>query len=175
MGTTPRAGDFQMTDKPPVAIIMGSQSDWATMKHAADTLETLGVPHKALIVSAHRTPDRMVAFAKRARADGFKVIIAGAGGAAHLPGMVAALTPLPVLGVPVESHALKGQDSLLSIVQMPGGVPVGTLAIGKAGAINAALLAAAVLALSDSALAARLDDFRARQTAAVAEEPVNGL
>ena len=163
-----------MTDKPPVAIIMGSQSDWATMKHAADTLETLGVPHKAMIVSAHRTPDRMVAFAKGARDQGFKVIIAGAGGAAHLPGMVAALTPLPVLGVPVESHALKGQDSLLSIVQMPGGVPVGTLAIGKAGAINAALLAAAVLALSDAALAVRLDDFRAHQTAAVAEEPVNG-
>lgn len=163
-----------MTDKPPVAIIMGSQSDWATMKHAADTLDVLGVPHKAMIVSAHRTPDRMVAFAKAARADGFKVIIAGAGGAAHLPGMVAALTPLPVLGVPVESHALKGQDSLLSIVQMPGGVPVGTLAIGKAGAINAALLAAAVLALSDAALATRLDDFRARQTAAVAEEPTDG-
>lgn len=163
-----------MTDKPPVAIVMGSQSDWATMKHAADTLDVLGVPHKATIVSAHRTPDRMVAFAKGARADGFKVIIAGAGGAAHLPGMVAALTPLPVLGVPVESHALKGQDSLLSIVQMPGGVPVGTLAIGKAGAINAALLAAAVLALSDAALATRLDEFRARQTAAVAEEPTDG-
>jgi 5-(carboxyamino)imidazole ribonucleotide mutase len=163
-----------MTDKPPVAIIMGSQSDWSTMKYAADTLDTLGVPHRAMIVSAHRTPDRMVAFAKGARAEGFKVIIAGAGGAAHLPGMVAALTPLPVLGVPVESHALKGQDSLLSIVQMPGGVPVGTLAIGKAGAINAALLAAAVLALSDPALATRLDDFRARQTAAVAEEPVDG-
>lgn len=163
-----------MTDKPPVAIIMGSQSDWATMKHAADTLDTLGVPHKAMIVSAHRTPERMVAFAKGARADGLKVIIAGAGGAAHLPGMVAALTPLPVFGVPVESHALKGQDSLLSIVQMPGGVPVGTLAIGKAGAINAALLAAAVLALSDAALASRLDEFRARQTAAVAEEPVDG-
>lgn len=163
-----------MTDKPPVAIIMGSQSDWATMKHAADTLDALGVPHKAMIVSAHRTPDRMVAFAKSARAEGFKVIIAGAGGAAHLPGMVAALTPLPVLGVPVESHALKGQDSLLSIVQMPGGIPVGTLAIGKAGAINAALLAAAVLALSDGPLAERLDEFRARQTAAVAEEPVDG-
>ena len=162
-----------MTDKPPVAIIMGSQSDWATMKHAADTLDVLGVPHKAMIVSAHRTPDRMVAFAKGARADGFKVIIAGAGGAAHLPGMVAALTPLPVLGVPVESHALKGQDSLLSIVQMPGGVPVGTLAIGKAGAINAALLAASVLALADAALADRLDAFRARQTEAVAEEPVD--
>ncbi len=163
-----------MIDKPPVAIIMGSQSDWATMKHAADTLDALSVPHVAKIVSAHRTPDRMFAFAKGARDDGFKVIIAGAGGAAHLPGMVAALTPLPVLGVPVESHALKGQDSLLSIVQMPGGVPVGTLAIGKAGAINAALLAASILALSDAALAGRLDDFRARQTAAVAEEPVDG-
>ena len=163
-----------MTDKPPVAIIMGSQSDWSTMKHAADTLDALGVPHKAMIVSAHRTPDRMVSFAKGARDAGFKVIIAGAGGAAHLPGMVAALTPLPVFGVPVESHTLKGQDSLLSIVQMPGGIPVGTLAIGKAGAINAALLAGAVLALSDAALATRLDDFRARQTAAVAEEPVDG-
>jgi 5-(carboxyamino)imidazole ribonucleotide mutase len=163
-----------MTDKPPVAIIMGSQSDWATMRHAADTLEALAVPHKAMIVSAHRTPERMFAFAKGAKAEGFKVIIAGAGGAAHLPGMVAALTPLPVFGVPVESQALKGQDSLFSIVQMPGGVPVGTLAIGKAGAINAALIAAAVLALSDEALAARLDDFRARQTAAVAGEPVDG-
>lgn len=161
-------------ERPPVAIIMGSQSDWSTMKHAADTLDALGVSHKAMIVSAHRTPDRMVSFAKGAREAGFKVIIAGAGGAAHLPGMVAALTPLPVLGVPVESHALKGQDSLLSIVQMPGGIPVGTLAIGKAGAINAALLAGAVLALSDAALATRLDDFRARQTAAVAEEPVDG-
>lgn len=162
-----------MTDKPPVAIVMGSQSDWATMKHAADTLTALGVPHTARIVSAHRTPERMFAFAKGARDAGFKVIIAGAGGAAHLPGMVAALTPLPVLGVPVESHALKGEDSLLSIVQMPGGIPVGTLAIGKAGAINAALLAAAILALNDAALAARLDDFRARQTAAVAEVPVD--
>ncbi len=163
-----------MTDKPLVAIIMGSQSDWATMRHAADTLDALAVPHKAMIVSAHRTPERMFAFAKGARAEGFKVIIAGAGGAAHLPGMVAALTPLPVFGVPVESQALKGQDSLLSIVQMPGGVPVGTLAIGKAGAINAALIAAAVLALSDETLAARLDDFRARQAAAVAGEPVDG-
>jgi len=163
-----------MTDKPPVAIIMGSQSDWATMRHAADTLDALAVPHKAMIVSAHRTPERMFAFAKGARAEGFKVIIAGAGGAAHLPGMVAALTPLPVFGVPVESQALKGQDSLLSIVQMPGGVPVGTLAIGKAGAINAALIAAAVLALSDEALSVRLDDFRARQAAAVAGEPVDG-
>lgn len=160
-----------MTAKPPVAIIMGSQSDWSTMKHAADTLETLGIAYVKRIVSAHRTPDRMFAFAKGAKGDGVKVIIAGAGGAAHLPGMVAALTPLPVFGVPVESHALKGQDSLLSIVQMPGGIPVGTLAIGKAGAINAALLAAAVLALSDDALAERLDAFRARQTASVAEEP----
>jgi 5-(carboxyamino)imidazole ribonucleotide mutase len=160
-----------MTAKPPVAIIMGSQSDWSTMKHAADTLETLGIAYIKRIVSAHRTPDRMFAFAKGAKGDGVKVIIAGAGGAAHLPGMVAALTPLPVFGVPVESHALKGQDSLLSIVQMPGGIPVGTLAIGKAGAINAALLAAAVLALSDDALAERLDAFRARQTTSVAEEP----
>jgi len=160
-----------MTAKPPVAIIMGSQSDWSTMKHAADTLAALDIDHVARIVSAHRTPERMFAFAKGAKADGLKVIIAGAGGAAHLPGMVAALTPLPVFGVPVESHALKGQDSLLSIVQMPGGIPVGTLAIGKAGAINAALLAAAVLALSDDDLATRLDAFRARQTASVAEEP----
>jgi 5-(carboxyamino)imidazole ribonucleotide mutase len=156
---------------PPVAIIMGSQSDWATMRHAAETLAELGIPHDARIVSAHRTPDRMVAFAKGARAEGFKVIIAGAGGAAHLPGMTASLTPLPVFGVPVESKALSGQDSLLSIVQMPGGIPVGTLAIGKAGAINAALLAAAVLALSDEALAARLDAWRARLAAAVAERP----
>lgn len=156
---------------PPVAIIMGSQSDWATMRHAADTLAELGIPHDARIVSAHRTPDRMVAFAKGAKAEGFKVIIAGAGGAAHLPGMTASLTPLPVFGVPVESKALSGQDSLLSIVQMPGGIPVGTLAIGKAGAINAALLAAAVLALSDEGLAARLDAWRARLAAAVAERP----
>lgn len=153
---------------------MGSQSDWATMKHAADTLAALAIPFATRIVSAHRTPDRLVAFAKGARAAGFKVIIAGAGGAAHLPGMTAAMTPLPVFGVPVESHALKGEDSLLSIVQMPGGIPVGTLAIGKAGAINAALLAAAVLALGDADLADRLDAFRARQTAAVAEEPSDG-
>ena len=163
-----------MSQTPTVAVIMGSQSDWETMKHASDTLEALAIPHDCRIVSAHRTPDRLVAFAHGARAAGFKVIIAGAGGAAHLPGMTAAMTPLPVFGVPVESQALKGQDSLLSIVQMPGGVPVGTLAIGKAGAINAALIAAAVLALSDEALAARLDDFRARQTAAVAGEPVDG-
>ncbi|WP_186419678.1 5-(carboxyamino)imidazole ribonucleotide mutase [Bosea sp. CS1GBMeth4] len=156
---------------PPVAIIMGSQSDWATMRHAAETLQELGIAHDARIVSAHRTPDRMVAFAKGARAEGFKVIIAGAGGAAHLPGMTASLTPLPVFGVPVESKALSGQDSLLSIVQMPGGIPVGTLAIGKAGAINAALLAAAVLALSDADLAERLDAWRARLSGAVAERP----
>ncbi|HRY02918.1 MAG TPA: 5-(carboxyamino)imidazole ribonucleotide mutase, partial [Beijerinckiaceae bacterium] len=155
----------------PVAIIMGSQSDWATMRHAAETLDALGVTHDARIVSAHRTPDRLVAFAKSAKAEGFKVVIAGAGGAAHLPGMCAAMTPLPVFGVPVESKALSGQDSLLSIVQMPGGIPVGTLAIGKPGAINAALLAAAVLALNDPALAERLDAFRAKQTASVAERP----
>lgn len=156
---------------PPVAIIMGSQSDWATMRHAAATLDALHVPHDARIISAHRTPDRLVAFAKGAKAAGFQVIIAGAGGAAHLPGMTAAMTPLPVFGVPVESKALSGQDSLLSIVQMPAGIPVGTLAIGKAGAINAALLAAAVLALHDPALAARLDAWRAAQTASVAERP----
>lgn len=156
---------------PPVAIIMGSQSDWATMRHAAETLGELGIAFDARIMSAHRTPDRMYAFAKGARAEGFKVIIAGAGGAAHLPGMTASLTPLPVFGVPVESKALSGQDSLLSIVQMPGGIPVGTLAIGKAGAINAALLAAAVLALSDADLAERLDAWRARLSGAVAERP----
>ena len=139
-----------------VAIIMGSQSDWSTMKHACDVLEDLGISHDVRIISAHRTPDRLYEFAKGAKAAGFKVIIAGAGGAAHLPGMTAALTMLPVFGVPVESKALSGQDSLLSIVQMPGGIPVGTLAIGKAGAMNAGLLAAAVLALSDEALSARL-------------------
>jgi 5-(carboxyamino)imidazole ribonucleotide mutase len=156
-----------------VAIIMGSQSDWATMRHAAETLEALGIPHKRLIISAHRTPDRLYDFAKGAKAAGYKVIIAGAGGAAHLPGMTAAMTPLPVLGVPVETAALKGMDSLLSIVQMPGGIPVGTLAVGKAGAINAALLAAAVLALSDPALAKRVDVWRARQTAAVPHRPAD--
>ncbi len=156
---------------PPVAIIMGSQSDWATMCHAAQTLDALAIPYDARIVSAHRTPDRLVAFAKGARAAGFKVVIAGAGGAAHLPGMAAAMTSLPVFGVPVESKALSGQDSLLSIVQMPAGVPVGTLAIGRAGAVNAALLAAAVLALSDEALAARLDAWRTAQSASVAERP----
>jgi 5-(carboxyamino)imidazole ribonucleotide mutase len=157
--------------KPPVAIIMGSQSDWATMQHAASTLDALGIAHEARIVSAHRTPERLYAFAKGARAAGFKIIIAGAGGAAHLPGMAAALTPLPVFGVPVESKALSGVDSLHSIVQMPGGIPVGTLAIGKPGAINAALLAAAVLALSDEALALRLDAWRAAQSASIAEHP----
>ncbi len=160
-----------MTVRPSVAIIMGSNSDWPTMKHAAETLDALGVAHEDLIVSAHRTPDRLVAFAKGAKARGLKVIIAGAGGAAHLPGMVASMTSLPVLGVPIESHALKGQDSLLSIVQMPGGIPVGTLAIGKAGAINAGLLAAAILALSDAALDERLGAWRAAQTAGVAETP----
>jgi 5-(carboxyamino)imidazole ribonucleotide mutase len=155
----------------PVAIIMGSQSDWATMRHTAETLEALGVPFDARIVSAHRTPDRLFDFARGARAAGFKVIIAGAGGAAHLPGMTAAMTPLPVFGVPVESKALSGQDSLLSIVQMPAGIPVGTLAIGRAGAVNAALLAAAVLALTDAELADRLDDWRERQSAAVALHP----
>lgn len=155
----------------PVAIIMGSQSDWQTMKHAADVLDQLGVAHDDRIVSAHRTPDRLHAFGKNAASAGFKVIIAGAGGAAHLPGMVAALTHLPVLGVPVQSKALSGQDSLLSIVQMPAGIPVGTLAIGEAGATNAGLLAAAILALEDAALAERLIAFRTAQTAAVAEKP----
>ena len=164
-----------MTDRPSVAIIMGSQSDWETMKNAADTLEALEIPYDARIISAHRTPDRLVNFAKSARDEGFKVIIAGAGGAAHLPGMAAAMTPLPVFGVPVQSKALSGQDSLLSIVQMPGGIPVGTLAIGKAGAINAALLAAAVLALSDEEIADRLDEWRERQSAAVAEYPMDDL
>ena len=158
---------------PPVAIIMGSQSDWETMKNAADTLEALDVDYEARIISAHRTPERMVEFAKGAREEGFKVIIAGAGGAAHLPGMTAALTPLPVFGVPVQSKALSGQDSLLSIVQMPAGIPVGTLAIGKAGAVNAALLAAAVLALYDDALAERLDEWRRRQSASVADYPLD--
>jgi 5-(carboxyamino)imidazole ribonucleotide mutase len=155
----------------PIAIIMGSQSDWATMRHAAETLDALGIAYDARIVSAHRTPDRLVAFAKSAKAEGFQVIIAGAGGAAHLPGMTASMTPLPVFGVPVESKALSGQDSLLSIVQMPAGIPVGTLAIGRAGAVNAALLSAAVLALHDSALAERLDAWRKRQSDSVAERP----
>lgn len=156
---------------PPVAIIMGSQSDWETMRHAAETLTALGVAHDQLIVSAHRTPERLFTFARGAKAAGFRVVIAGAGGAAHLPGMTAALTELPVFGVPVESKALAGVDSLYSIVQMPAGIPVGTLAIGKPGAINAALLAASVLALNDAGLAARLAAWRKQQTEAVSERP----
>ena len=155
----------------PVAIIMGSQSDWDTMKHAAEMLTALGIAHEPLIVSAHRTPDRLYKFAKGAKAAGFKIVIAGAGGAAHLPGMTASLTELPVFGVPVESKALSGLDSLYSIVQMPAGIPVGTLAIGKSGAINAALLAASVLALNDSSLATRLAAWRKQQTEAVSERP----
>ncbi len=159
---------------PTVAIIMGSQSDWTTMKHTAKTLDMLDIAYETRIVSAHRTPDRMAAFAKGAKKSGVKVIIAGAGGAAHLPGMVAAYSPLPVFGVPVESKALSGQDSLLSIVQMPAGIPVGTLAIGRAGAVNAALLAAAVLALGDDGLAKRLDNWRDAQSASVAKTPDTG-
>ena len=155
----------------PIAIVMGSQSDWDTMRHTAETLAALGIACEKRIVSAHRTPDRLVAFAKGAKAAGFKVIIAGAGGAAHLPGMTASLTELPVFGVPIQSKALSGVDSLYSIVQMPAGVPVGTLAIGKAGAINAALLAASVLALSVPALSLRLAAWRQQQTDAVAERP----
>jgi len=158
-----------MTDRPPVAIIMGSRSDWPTLKGAAETLEALGVAYEAKVVSAHRTPDRLYTFAKAAKADGFQVIIAGAGGAAHLPGMTASMTELPVLGVPVESKLQNGLDSLLSIVQMPAGVPVGTLAVGAAGAKNAGLLAAQILALSDKALAARVAAWRETQTNAVAE------
>ena len=150
---------------------MGSRSDWETMRHAADTLSSLGVPHETKVVSAHRTPERLYDYARSARERGLKVIIAGAGGAAHLPGMAASMTSLPVLGVPVESQALKGMDSLLSIVQMPAGIPVGTLAIGRAGAVNAGLLAAAILAGSDEKLAERLDAFREQQTQAVAETP----
>ncbi|MEQ8748033.1 5-(carboxyamino)imidazole ribonucleotide mutase [Pyruvatibacter sp.] len=150
---------------------MGSRSDWPTMTHTAQALDALGVPYEAKVVSAHRTPQRLYDYATSAKSRGLRVIIAGAGGAAHLPGMAAAMTPLPVLGVPVESAALKGQDSLLSIVQMPGGVPVGTLAIGKAGAKNAGLLAAAILATTDDALAARLDAYRAAQTLSVDETP----
>lgn len=161
-----------MSDKPLVAIVMGSQSDWETMKNASAVLEKLGVAHECRIVSAHRTPDRLVSFAKGAHLEGFKVVIAGAGGAAHLPGMVASMTHLPVLGVPVESKALKGMDSLLSIVQMPGGIPVGTLAIGVPGATNAGILAASILATSDEALAQRLIAFRTAQTESVAEKPV---
>jgi 5-(carboxyamino)imidazole ribonucleotide mutase len=159
--------------QPAVGIVMGSRSDWDTMRHAAETLERLGIAHETRVVSAHRTPRRLVAYAEGARERGLKVIIAGAGGAAHLPGMMAAMTPLPVLGVPVESHSLKGIDSLLSIVQMPGGVPVGTLAIGKSGAINAALLAAAILALADPAIATALDAWRQAQTTGVAESVVD--
>lgn len=162
----------KMTDQTPVVgIIMGSTSDWETMRHAAEILDKLGIAHEAKVVSAHRTPDRLIAYAKGAAARGIMVIIAGAGGAAHLPGMAAAMTILPVLGVPVESKALSGMDSLLSIVQMPGGVPVGTLAIGKAGAINAALLAAAILALSDPGLSERLAVWRTEQTDGVATDP----
>lgn len=157
--------------QPVVGVIMGSQSDWETMRHAAETLEGLGIAHEVRIVSAHRTPDRMFAYAEAARGRGLKAIIAGAGGAAHLPGMTAAKTPVPVLGVPVESKALSGLDSLLSIVQMPSGFPVGTLAIGKAGAINAALLAAAIVALGDDKVAAALDAWRARITESVADAP----
>jgi 5-(carboxyamino)imidazole ribonucleotide mutase len=153
----------------PVAIIMGSRSDWPILRHAAEMLESLGVPYEAKVVSAHRTPERMYAFAKGAKAAGFKVIIAAAGGAAHLPGMTASLTELPVLGVPIETRALKGMDSLLSIVQMPAGIPVGTLAIGEAGAKNAGLMAAKILALSDDAVAARLAAFTASQTAGIPE------
>lgn len=162
-------------ETPPVAIIMGSQSDWETMKNAADTLDALDIEYEARIVSAHRTPERMFDFASNARDEGFKVIIAGAGGAAHLPGMTAALTSLPVFGVPVQSKTMSGLDSLYSIVQMPAGIPVGTLAIGRAGAINAALMAASVLALYDEDLADRLDQFRAQQTAAVAEYPMDNI
>jgi 5-(carboxyamino)imidazole ribonucleotide mutase len=156
---------------PQIGIIMGSTSDWETMRHAAETLEALGVPHETRVVSAHRTPKRLYDYAHGAKVRGLKAIIAGAGGAAHLPGMAASMTELPVLGVPIESKALKGMDSLLSIVQMPAGIPVGTLAIGKAGAVNAALLAAAMLANSDQALAARLAAWRVRQTDAVPELP----
>lgn len=161
------------TQTPLVGMIMGSQSDWETMKPGAEILEQLGVPHEVRIVSAHRTPDRLVAYSKTAKERGLKVIIAGAGGAAHLPGMAAAMTPLPVLGVPVQSKALNGLDSLLSIVQMPGGVPVGTLAIGSSGAKNAALMAASIVALMHEGIAEALDAWRAKQTAAVAEEPVD--
>ena len=166
-----RVEPAQMADKPLIGIIMGSQSDWPTMRHASETLETLGIPHETRIVSAHRTPKRLAEYAETGRDRGLKAIIAGAGGAAHLPGMTASMTPLPVFGVPIESKALSGMDSLLSIVQMPAGIPVGTLAIGRAGAVNAALLAAAVVALWDPATAKALDDWRAKQTAAVADEP----
>ena len=162
-----------MSSSPLVGIIMGSQSDWPTMKHAADVLDTLGVPFETRIVSAHRTPDRLVSYAKTARERGLQVIIAGAGGAAHLPGMAASMTPLPVLGVPVKSRALSGMDSLLSIVQMPGGIPVGTLAIGKSGAKNAGIMAASIIALQDEGVSSKLDAFRASQTASIAQTPVD--
>jgi len=165
--------DKSKTGQPQVGIIMGSQSDWETMRHAAQVLAELGVPYETRVVSAHRTPKRLVEYAGAAKGRGLKVVIAGAGGAAHLPGMTAAMTPLPVFGVPVESRTLKGVDSLYSIVQMPAGVPVGTLAIGKAGAINAGLLAAAVVALMDDEVAAKLEAWRARQTDGVAETPVD--
>lgn len=159
------------SDSPKVGIIMGSQSDWPVMKEAARLLDELGVPYEARIVSAHRTPDRLVSYAKGAKARGLKVIIAGAGGAAHLPGMTAAMTPLPVLGVPVQSKTLSGLDSLLSIVQMPRGVPVGTLAIGEAGAVNAGIMAASIVALEDDSVAAKLDAYREAQTSSVGETP----
>jgi len=158
-------------DRPLVGIIMGSRSDWETMRHAAETLDQLGVAHETKVVSAHRTPKRLYDYAHTAKQRGLRVVIAGAGGAAHLPGMTASMTPLPVLGVPIETQALKGMDSLLSIVQMPAGIPVGTLAIGKAGAVNAALLAAAMLATNDEALAGRLESWREKQTGSVAEAP----
>ncbi|MCA3363121.1 MAG: 5-(carboxyamino)imidazole ribonucleotide mutase [Roseomonas sp.] len=161
-----------MAGIPLVGVIMGSRSDWETLRHTAETLEKLGVPHETRVVSAHRTPERLFDYAKQAAGRGLKVIVAGAGGAAHLPGMAASMTHLPVLGVPVQSAALAGVDSLLSIVQMPAGVPVGTLAIGRAGAVNAALLAASILALEDAALAARLIAWRAAQTESVPESPV---
>lgn len=162
-----------ITYQPLIGLIMGSQSDWSTLRHGGMLLDRLEIPHERRIVSAHRTPDRLIGYARSAADRGIQVIIAGAGGAAHLPGMVAAMTPLPVLGVPIESKALSGMDSLLSIVQMPGGVPVGTLAIGKAGAINAGLLAASIVALQDNGIARRLASWRAEQTAAVAETPVD--
>jgi len=164
-----------MARKALIGIIMGSRSDWETMRHAAETLDALGVAYETKVVSAHRTPKRLYDYAGSARGLGLQVIIAGAGGAAHLPGMTAAMTPLPVLGVPVESHSLKGMDSLLSIVQMPGGIPVGTLAIGRAGAINAGLFAASILALTDAKLAKRLDAWRAKQTAGVDESPFEAV
>ena len=171
MPSSRRAKRAGSSRAPVVGIIMGSQSDWETMRHAAETLDALGVRHEILIVSAHRTPRRLYAYAEEARRRGLKTIIAGAGGAAHLPGMAAAMTPLPVFGVPVESRTLKGLDSLLSIAQMPAGIPVGTLAIGRAGAVNAALIAAAVIALEDKAVARALDAWRTRQTASVAATP----